>query len=323
MKFSIIIPVKALNGYVDETVAAIKAQPFLNWEIIIVTNQIETNKFADERIQLLDSGRVGPGIKRDIGARVATGDVLVFLDDDSYPDSGYFVKADEIFSNKNICALGGPAITPATNTILQKASGSIFETKFFCATPERYLSIGKSKYVKDWPSVNLMVRRSTFYAAGGFDTEYWPGEDTYLCEKLINNGATILYEPNLLVWHHRRGSLLAHLNQVFNYGKLRGHFFRLGLNNSRDIRYVVPTGLVLWLAFSTAIATTYEVLSFYVLATWLPYLWIVLLGVGSIALRRGALVAILSLPFALGTHFGYGIGFIFGLNSRRIQPNLR
>ena len=73
MKFSIIIPVKALNGYVDETVAAIKAQPFLNWEIIIVTNQIETNKFADERIQLLDSGRVGPGIKRDIGARVATG----------------------------------------------------------------------------------------------------------------------------------------------------------------------------------------------------------------------------------------------------------
>ena len=73
MKFSIIIPVKALNGYVDETVAAIKAQPLLNWEIIIATNQIETNKFADERIQLLDSTS-GSGIKRDIGARVATGE---------------------------------------------------------------------------------------------------------------------------------------------------------------------------------------------------------------------------------------------------------
>ena len=139
------------------------------------------------------------------------------------------------FSNKNICAVGGPAITPATNTILQKLQAQFLETKFFCATPERYLSIGKSKYVKDW-SKRKLDGETVHLCSHGFDTEYWPGEDTYLCEKLINNGATILYELNLLVWHHRRGSLLAHLNQVFNYGKLRGQFFRLGLNNSRDIR---------------------------------------------------------------------------------------
>ena len=67
MKFSVIIPVKSLNTYINETVSAIRSQSY-GGRGVIITNDYEDNIFEDNRIKLIASGRVAPGIKRDIGA---------------------------------------------------------------------------------------------------------------------------------------------------------------------------------------------------------------------------------------------------------------
>ena len=76
--------------------------------------------------------------------------------------------------------------SPPHDDFWQKVSGAVFLSRFSGGAPERYLSVGPVKEVEDWPSVNMMVRKADFLAIGGFDSPYWPGEDTKLCLDLKN-----------------------------------------------------------------------------------------------------------------------------------------
>ena len=113
--FSIIIPVKELNDYARETVPYIVGLDYPDWELLIVTNDEQTSEWPDERrIKMMSSGRVGPAKKRDLAAGVATGTYLVFLDDDSYPESNLLSLALTKFTSGSV-ALGGPAMTPISD----------------------------------------------------------------------------------------------------------------------------------------------------------------------------------------------------------------
>src|SRR3989344_2171551 len=251
-KFSIIIPVKAINGYVRETVPYIQRLSSPNWELFILPNEDCPNEWPrDTRISIAPSGRVGPADKRDMGAKLVTGDILVFLDDDSYPEPNLLDVAAKHFSDPEVIAIGGPGITPPHDSFWQRVSGTVFLSKLSGGAPERYVPVGDVREVQDWPSVNLMVRKAEFLAIGGFDTDYWPGEDTRLCLELIKKTRRkILYIPELIVWHHRRAGLLGHLKQIGAYGLHRGFFVKKYPETSRKPVYFVPSCFALFMVLS-------------------------------------------------------------------------
>ena len=129
VNFSIIIPVKAINDYVRETVHFIKDLEVDQWELIILPNELDKDEWQDKRIKLIPSGMVGPAEKRDLGASFALGKILVFLDDDSYPNSDILTIATPYFEDDEIVALGGPAVTPHNDSFWQKVSGAVFLSK--------------------------------------------------------------------------------------------------------------------------------------------------------------------------------------------------
>jgi glycosyltransferase involved in cell wall biosynthesis len=174
--YSIIIPVKEINDYIRETVSYIQKLNEQKWELIILPNQQSLDEWGDDRIKLFSTDKVGPARKRDIGAKLAGGKYLVFFDDDSYPDAGYFDTVDQLLSKKGVVALGGPAITPPHNTFWQRVSGAVFLSTFSGGMPERYVSSGDIREIDDWPSVNFIVEKDAFLNVGGFDSPYWPGE---------------------------------------------------------------------------------------------------------------------------------------------------
>jgi GT2 family glycosyltransferase len=316
--FSIIVPVKELNDYVRETVPHIRALDDSDWELFIVTNEDETSDWPeDSRIKMMRSGRVGPAEKRDLAARAAQGRVLVFLDDDSYPAPNLLTIARREFADDEITAIGGPAITPDSDTFKQKVSGAVFLSRFSGGAPERYLPRGEARDVDDWPSVNLMVRREPFLAVNGFDSPYWPGEDTFLCLKLVKAGSRIRYVPDLIVWHHRREGFLRHIRQVGAYGLHRGYFARRMPETSFRVMYFLPTGVLL-LAGLTPIGAwllgTYRLL---LVVPWVAYLAAVAVGAAQIGALTGVRIALASAPYILATHFAYGWKFLRGFTMRR------
>ena len=324
-KFSIIIPVKSINDYVRETVPYIQALTGHEWELLIIPNNVEENEWSeDERIVVIESGRAGPADKRDLGAQKASGDILVFLDDDSYPESNILEIASYYFSEPSVIALGGPGITPPSDGFWQKVSSAVFLSKFTGGAPERYVSVGKSKEIDDWPSVNLMVKKDNFLSVGGFDCKYWPGEDTKLCLKLKKTGKKLIYAPDMIVWHHRRSGILLHLRQIGAYGLHRGFFARHHPETSLRLKYLAPS------IFSVLVFAT-------LIMEWLPsemhpiysVLWVIygvalLVGFMQILRYERFLITLIASVFYVPlTHFYYGIQFIRGFFKKELISRLR
>mgnify|MGYP001233029818 CR=1 FL=1 len=182
--FSIIIPFKNWSSNLDECLTHIQKLSSKEFEVILLPDDAVDLPIAYQNISvsIIPTGAINPALKRDQGARISKSQYLAFIDDDAYPESDWLDVACKIFSTRpDMVALGGPAITPATDPFWARVSGAVFASRFSGGFPERYVPKPPSRAIDDWPTVNLIVRRETFEAVGGFDSAYWPGEDTLLC----------------------------------------------------------------------------------------------------------------------------------------------
>ena len=324
IKYSIIIPVKAVNDYVRETVTHIQRFRREDWELIILPNEDEPDQWNDPRIRLAASGRVGPARKRDMGAEAATGHILVFLDDDSYPEPDLLDVADRYFTDNNVVALGGPAITPPEDSFWQRVSGAVFLSRFSGGAPERYVPVGQVRPVDDWPSVNLMVRKDAFLGIGGFDSPYWPGEDTKLCLDLIQKTKKeILYIPEMKVWHHRRAGFFAHLKQIGAYGLHRGYFAKKYPETSRRLLYMVPTAFSLFVMLTPFAFYVNGWVSYLFAVGWVFYFIALLKAFADICRFEKKGVGYAALYYTFCTHIWYGIRFLQGFMTKKLISRLR
>jgi len=325
IKYSIIIPTIDINDYIRENVSHILNLKRNDWELIIFPNNAANSEWDDSRITVMPSGRVGPADKRDMGAQMAKGEILVFLDDDSYPQNDLFDVAERYFRDIDIVAIGGPAITPPQDTFWQRVSGAVFLSRLAGGSPERYVPVGKAREVDDWPSVNLLVRKADFIAIGGFNSKFWPGEDTKLCLDLIKKTSKkIIYVPELIVWHHRRAGLLAHLKQIGAYGLHRGYFAKRYPETSFRLIYFVPSFFFLFVVFSLTVA---------LLPLWMKMLVAVGWGLYCIALIKAMFdfikyetfaVACCGFYYTFFTHIVYGLRFMQGfLFTKALVSKLR
>ncbi len=327
IKYSFIIPVKVVNDYVRESVPKVLEIERDDYEIIIYPDEgLETTESWPKTRQI-SSGR-GPSVKRNLAIRDALGEFLVFIDDDAYPRKDILDVLDGDFADKEIAAVGGPAITPGSDSFLQKVSGAVFLSYISGGFPERYVPVGKKRLVTDWPTVNLSVRKSAFVKAGGFDCNFWPGEDTKFCLDVINklkNNNKILYDPGVIAWHHRREGLMRHLKQIGSYGIHRGFFAKKYPKTSFRPRYFIPSCFLLFVFGGLILRhyfVTFDVL--YILG-WITYGLAMLVALFDITRRQKNLpVALYALVYIFLTHLVYGARFLQGfLFTKNLKSKMR
>lgn len=312
MLVSIIIPVKQINDYIREAMPCILGLDYPNFEVLILPDEPTNESF--EKTIIIATGKTGPAQKRNLALQHATGEILAFLDDDAYPRSDWLGKAVAHFDNPQVAAVGGPAITPASDNFWQKVSGAVFLSKLSGGNPERYWQIGKIREVDDLPSVNLLVRKTDFEAVGGFDCDFWPGEDTKLCYDLTKKlNKKIIYDPDVLAYHHRRAGLKKHLKQIAGYGLHRGYLAREYQGNSLKIKYFIPS------LFLVAIISTWfwGLFSFFgkisFILIWLFYFFVLLIAFFDINKKtRNIKISLATLPYIFFTHLTYGYKFLQG-----------
>jgi glycosyltransferase involved in cell wall biosynthesis len=315
IKYSFIIPVKEVNDYIRESVPKILKIAREDYEIIIYPDSGYETTEAWPKTRQIPSGR-GPAVKRNLAVRDAQGEFLVFIDDDAYPREDILNILDEDFSDEKIAAVGGPAITPGSDSFLQKVSGAVFLSHFSGGFPERYVPVGKKHLVTDWPTVNLTVRKSAFMKAGGFDCNFWPGEDTKFCLDMIDKlkeKNNILYDPNVIVWHHRREGLLRHLKQVGGYGIHRGFFAKKYPKTSFKLRYFMPSLFLLFVIGGMILAHFSVFFEIVYILGWIVYGLAMLIVLFDITRRQKNLpIALYALIYVFLTHFVYGARFLQG-----------
>ncbi|MBN2288236.1 MAG: glycosyltransferase, partial [Candidatus Glassbacteria bacterium] len=268
-------------------------------------------------VRVVATGRVGPSTKRDRALQEASGEILAFLDDDAYPVSDWLTNAVRNFSRPEVAAVGGPAVTPPSDSLLQQASGDIYASILVGGTYNyRYIQ-GRYREVEDYPTCNLLVRKDVFARTGGFDTRYWPGEDTFFCLKLVRDlGMKIVYEPDAIVYHHRRELYRGHLRQIRSYALHRGYFVKRFPETSLKPAYFLPSLFVLGLVLGPPAALAWPDLGVLYGGAVAFYL---LLALGFAALSFNPLRAWYVFSGTVLSHLTYGAYFIRGLLARRLS----
>ena len=308
---SIIIPTVQINDYIRESIPHILNMDYIDFEVIIFPD-MKTDEVFEKTI-IIPTGKIGPAQKRDLAIKFATGKILAFLDDDAYPEKDWLIIAVKHFIDDKVYAVGGPAITPSDDSFWQRVSGAVFMTVIGGGNPDRYWPIGNIKVVDDWPSVNLLVRKDIFSEIGGFNSKYWPGEDTKLCLDLTERGGIIIYDPAVRVRHHRRGGFFKHLKQIGSYGLHRGYFAKKYPGNSFKYKYFVPSLFDIYVVISIITLLFYSSISLYFIAGYVLYLLALIYGFFDIYKKeKKFLVSFSAIIYIIFTHLWYGVKFIIG-----------
>ena len=361
LRVDIIVPVKEINNYIYEAVPEILDLDYENFGIIIFPDTFDGDEYLTKRIQqtqnsasntqhstpvtqnsirktnklrIISTGNIGPAQKRDLALKYSDADIFAFLDDDAYPRRDWLKNAVKHFENPDIAAVGGPAITPPNNSFYQRVSGAVFLSKISGGNPERYWPMGKVREVDDWPSVNLLVRRDIFEKIGGFNSAYWPGEDTKLCLDIIKMGKKIVYDPDVVAWHHRREGLKRHLRQIGRYGLHRGFFAKKFPETSRRLKYFIPSFFVIFLILAIPLHSYFcAVKSCFLLEIFDNLffagiaIYLISLGTAFCQINRkekNIAISLVSLFYIFLTHIWYGIRFLQGfLFTKDLKSKLR
>lgn len=307
------------------TVSVVIACPETSWMLNECLSQLEKQSYKPLEIIVLpdsETGKVRPAEKRNIGIKRAKGDVVAFIDDDAYPDVHWIENAIKYFSEDSIAAVGGPGVTPPNDSYLAKVGGKVYKNPLVSGNYRyRYATGGICRDVDDFPSCNLFVRRSVLESFGGYRTDFWPGEDTLLCKDIIDGGGRIVYDPWVLVYHHRRPLFMPHIRQISRYAFHRGYFCRKFPSNSLRFSYFVPTLFFLYVVSALAAISFLPSCSDGVCKTFLlfyacvpSFMYFILVILTSISLNP-----ITMLLAAIGvclTHLVYGVQFARGLVAR-------
>jgi hypothetical protein len=220
------------------------------------------------------------------------------------------------FEDPDVVAVGGPGVTPPSDSAAKQASGAVYASPLVSAGfVYRYVPSAQ-RLVDDQPSCNLLVRRAAFLEHVGECLQYWPGEDTKLCLLLTADGSKIVYDPQVMVYHHRRDLFWGHFRQVWNYAVHRGFFAKRYPETSLRPQYFVPTAFVAGNLIA-AIALAARVRSR--VAKLMVYAYVALVVYASLASRKHHRAN----PFLTGlgiymTHLTYGVGFAVGLSQREL-----
>lgn len=323
---SVIIPFEKPTPFLQETVEHLGRLTYKDFEVILLPDvgfdaaEMQKQPFP---VIVRATGRVSPAIKRDIGVKQSSGEIVAFIDDDAYPDKEWLSIAVKPFSDKTVSAVGGPQLTPPDDNFRQKVSGASFISALNGKAACRYWKCHKSCYVEDWPSVNLLVRNEAYHRAGGFNTQYWPGEDTMLCLNLIRNRGKILYVPDAVVYHHRRDTFRGHLRQIGGYGLHRGHFARRYPETSFKLSYMAPSFWVLFVLFGWVLLFFPFPMKHLYISGWLIYAGAILYSVFSIYKKTGQPgISLATVPYTVATHIWYGLNFLKGFFLKKLNSRL-
>jgi len=254
-----------------------------------------------------------PSRQRNVAARIASGEILLFLDDDTECSRDLLDVYIKVFREDSmVVAIGGPTLYFGRN-FKERVTARVLSGRMVTGrSASRYASYGKRRTSDERELMlsNLAIRRRTFESSGGFEESLYPNEENLLLERIRARGGKILYEPSATANRPAPKVGWELIAKVFGYGRGRGSQVRchpspIGLSRAGAAlaALLVPmlataalpwTGHPVWIV-STLASSYYTMLAI------------------RVSLRYGIHMGMVSSLAALSVHVAYAAGVAFGL----------
>jgi len=210
---SLIIPTYNRQEIVFQTLQYIKQQSISGFEVVLVdqteSNDSNLNNFKDDgfKYKYLKIKETGLPNARNVGAENAKGEILIFIDDDSIPDSDLIQSYMNLFNDyeKDKFCIGGRIIEK--NTTMFKENNSIVGgwITWYGKTLKNFDTVKSGEC--EWASGgNFGLTKDLFIEAGGFDPNFIgtavleDGDFGYAVKKI---GGRVYYYPEPVIEHLR------------------------------------------------------------------------------------------------------------------------
>jgi len=211
-RISVVMPVYNAETTLAECLTRLCNSSFADFEVVLVDDGSTDRTRAIARnfpLRIVStSGRVGPAAARNLGARVAEGELLLFIDSD------VMVRADTLSLTADRFAMGDVEGVVGVQAAAMRHRDLVSQYKNLWM---RWTYLRKQADVPLFYTTVAAIRRDSFLQAGGFDPGYaTPNvEDTAFGQKLARLGMRVRVEPTLEVEHVKRYSLLGLLRTDF------------------------------------------------------------------------------------------------------------
>ena len=216
---SIVIPHWNNLDVLSECLESISNTNFENFETIVVDNASTDNSVASVRsnypnVKLIENDKnYGYAGGCNIGAEAASGDFLIFLNNDTVQEKDWISNLIKtINSDDKIAAVQPKILNYYNRNVFDYAGGSGGHMDIYCFPFARgrifsFQENDEGQYNNKekcfWSSGTcFMVRRELFQKAGGFDNSFFAHmEEIDLCWKLYAMGFEVWVEPDSVVYH--------------------------------------------------------------------------------------------------------------------------
>lgn len=289
-------------------------------EVTAVTAARALDYPADKLEIILARGKQ-PSVQRNTALRAARGELIYFLDDDALPVAGNLRRAVEIFRDAKVQMLGGPNLCPADAPFLEQVFALVLSSWIaFGPSRARYAKVGTVRETSEKELIlcNMLGRRETLLAHGGFNEALYPNEENALMDNIQKAGGKLMYDPELFVWRRPRRTLQQFMRMLMNYGRGRAEQFRTTPTLGSLPNFVPPAFcayLVALIPLTCFSPWALLPLAFYFLA--------ILFQVLALVPKGGLIRSLCALPLLVETHVFYGIGFWRGLFTALKPPGVK
>ncbi|MEM7761012.1 MAG: glycosyltransferase [Cyanobacteria bacterium P01_A01_bin.40] len=235
--FSIIIPTYNRPQKLANCLEAITHLDYPQdcFEVIVVNDggvisleEIAVQFQEDLNLTLLTQPRSGAAKARNIGAKQAQGEFLVFTDDDCLPDSNWLKTfALTLTASPNVL-VGGRTINALPNNLYSTASQLLLDYVYLAYN-------SNPNNARFFTSNNIALATRKFQSIGGFATNFKiASEDREFCQRWLDREHKMLYVPEAIINHSHFLTLTSFCQQHFKYGRGAFYFYQTISDNNHN-----------------------------------------------------------------------------------------
>lgn len=265
------VVIVAYNGYnySKKCLEAVLSNSYSNYEVIFVndgssdgTSQM-MNEFIKEKEQIKFLNfreNKGPALRRNQAIKIAKGDYIAFLDNDTKPRKDWLIEVIKIMSSDLLIGACQCKLLLMNDKRRFDYAGDYVSQYGFLVQKAEYGEIDNGQYdnldeILSAKSAGMVVRTKVLNEVGLFDSDYFIYvEETDLCWRIWLGGYKVKFVPSSVVYHAFGGSSKSSSVNVQYRAKFHGcknYIMTLVKNLEFDsLMRILPIHVLLWLSLA-------------------------------------------------------------------------
>lgn len=195
-------------------------------EVIVVSDGGDRDLFPDLstfasrlNLKVIHADHGGPAAARNIGLAEVQAPIVLYLDDDCIPESGWLDQLSSSVSLDPPVAAGGRTVNGIPDCVYAETFQLILDL------------VDRDRQTRNYPvfflsSNNMGFPTEALRAIGGFDSNYQTSEDRELCRRWKRSGYELIINPDAILAHSPRLDLKRFWRKYVGYGEGAAKFHK-------------------------------------------------------------------------------------------------